>query len=82
MRIIGNKRSDQHVNHCDDGHELDLRAIRCRVQKIKAGWSTKERLERAAEGRRRRAELEGLLRGENAPKLAVYSPSQDMSLVG
>ena len=57
---------------------LDLNTIRTRVEKIKAGWNSETAKQRAEEGKRRRAELERMLLGNN---VACKSRPCDFSLV-
>lgn len=57
---------------------LDLNTIRERVKLIKAGWNEETAKQRAEEGKRRRAELERLLLGNN---VARKSTQCDFSLV-
>jgi hypothetical protein len=81
MKTLGNRSSSHSAIVRKEGLGLDLRTIRLRVAKIRGQWSEKEKRERAAEGKRRRAELERLLSVEESPTLALYSPSDEMSLV-
>lgn len=58
---------------------LDMSTIRERVQRIKASWSSKTAQERAEEGKRRRAELERMLLGNQT---CLKTAKCDFTLVG
>lgn len=58
---------------------LELSTILERVQRIKASWSTQTASQRAAEGKRRRAELERMLLGD---QVSLKQSKCDFTLVG
>lgn len=65
---------------------LDFQVIISRIREIRRGWSESERTQRAVEGRRRRAELERLLLGQDnrcsINDLADDHGTRNLSLVG
>lgn len=71
-----------------DHQELDLRTIRRRVAKIKQSWTPEIAQARAAEGARRRRELDALVNqwlGERREDGASYQSTLDrhgLSLIG
>lgn len=71
-----------------DHQELDLRTIRRRVAKIKQSWSPEIAQARAAEGARRRRELDALVnqwlgeRREDGANNQRSSDRHSLSLIG
>ena len=71
----------------EDGSErfdayVDMSTIRKRVARIKSGWDDETRRQRAAEGRRRRAELARMLLGDSRCCSAAAVCQDKITLVG